>query len=90
MPAPHPPIRIARLPVPVWRVAIDEPVQNASGSQAARATASIRLEDADGADGRGRWPARNPVPAAGMAPDNRRIWGNSDESIHSLFTKIQP
>ncbi|MCA8926504.1 MAG: mandelate racemase/muconate lactonizing enzyme family protein [Alphaproteobacteria bacterium] len=91
----HPPIRIARFEVFVWRVAIAEPVQNAFGSQAARATASIRLEDADGAHGWGdiwgNFPAPTPDYRARLAAEVvlPRLIGRTVTDIRAFFATLE-
>jgi len=59
--------RLAKFDVYVWRVPVSEPVQNSFGSQSARATASLRVEDVDGAHGWGDIWGNFPAPT----PDYR-------------------
>lgn len=95
MPAPHPPICIARFEVYVWRVAISEPVHNAFGSQAARATASIRLEDADGAMGWGdiwgNFPGLTPEYRARLAAEVvlPQLVGETIDEIPAFFARLE-
>ncbi len=95
MPYPHDPIRLARCDVFVWRAAIDQPVENAFGKQTARATASIRLEDADGAMGWGdiwgNFPAPTPdyrarLAAAVVLP---RLMGETVSDIPVFFSRME-
>tara|TARA_R110002073_G_scaffold23760_4_gene80902 strand:+ start:339 stop:1493 length:1155 start_codon:yes stop_codon:yes gene_type:complete len=89
----YPPFRLAKFEVFVWRVAIAEPVQNSFGNQDSRATASIRIEDSDGAVGWGdiwgNFPAPTPEYRAQLAVEAvlPALLGREVRSVADFFNE---